>query len=408
LVHLYMNKQVEHLFACSIADLPPLFQPEESEVTEIPPPEIEDSSEMAMDAKKLSQAAELLANAEHPVFLLGSQVVLHPHHVTELLTALETLGVPVFLSGMSRGLLSGGHPLLFRHKKKQALADADLVFLFGVPLDFRLDYGREINHHAVQVAINRSAVDMEKNRKPDLEVVGDPATFLIALGNEGGVEANRNRWTEWFETLRAAESEQEAMIEEVASESTDYVNPLFLCQEINKKLEYNSIVVGDGGDFVATASYIVQPMGPLMWLDPGPFGTLGVGAGFALGAKLVHPEKEVWILYGDGAAGYSLIEFDTFVRHNIPVIAVVGNDAGWTQIARDQVEILGSDVGTTLRYADYHKVAEALGGKGFLIQDPAEVSDVLVEAKSAAAAGTPVLVNALIGKTDFRRGSTSM
>jgi acetolactate synthase-1/2/3 large subunit len=350
----------------------------------------------------------LLSQAEHPVFLLGSQVVLHPHHVAGLLVALENLGVPVFLSGMSRGLLSNGHPLLFRHKKKDALRKADLVFLFGVPLDFRLDYGREINHKAVQVAVNRSAADMERNRKPELEIVGDPATYLIELGNEEGIDANKDRWGEWLETLRATESEQEAMIEEVAAEPTDYVNPLFLCQEINKKQEYNSIIVGDGGDFVATASYIVQPMGPLMWLDPGPFGTLGVGAGFALAAKLVEPDKEVWILYGDGAVGYSLIEFDTFVRHNIPIISVVGNDAGWTQITRDQVEILQSDVGTTLRYADYHKVAEAFGGKGFLIQDAAEVAEVLQEAKAAAAAGSPVLVNALIGKTDFRRGASSM
>ncbi|MEZ4551634.1 MAG: thiamine pyrophosphate-dependent enzyme [Desulfobacterales bacterium] len=126
----------------------------------------------------------------------------------------------------------------------------------------------------------------------------------------------------------------------------------------------NSVVIGDGGDFVATASYIVKPRSPLSWMDPGPYGTLGVGAGFAIAAKLVQRETEVWLLYGDGAAGYGLMEQDTFVRHGLPIITVIGNDAGWTQIARDQTDILHDDVATVLKYSDYHKVA-ALGAEGW-------------------------------------------
>jgi acetolactate synthase-1/2/3 large subunit len=159
---------------------------------------------------------------------------------------------------------------------------------------------------------------------------------------------------------------------------------------------------------VGTASYVLQPRGPLRWLDPGAFGTLGVGAGFALGAKLVHPEAEVWILYGDGSAGYSLTEFDSFVRHNIPVTAVVGNDAGWTQIARDQVELLGDDVGTTLAYTDYDRVAAGFGAAGLRVDDPELVDEVLDQARTLARAGHPVLVNAILGKSDFRKGSLSM
>jgi acetolactate synthase-1/2/3 large subunit len=166
--------------------------------------------------------------------------------------------------------------------------------------------------------------------------------------------------------------------------------------------------VADGGDFVATASYITAPRGPLSWLDPGPFGTLGVGAGFALGAKLCRPQAEVWIVYGDGSAGYSIAEFDTFVRHGLPVVAVVGNDASWGQIARDQVHLLRDDVGTTLARTAYHTVAEGFGARGLLLDDPGQVVSVLNEAKRIAAAGTPVLVNALIGKTEFRKGSISM
>ena len=181
-----------------------------------------------------------------------------------------------------------------------------------------------------------------------------------------------------------------------------------LCREIDRVLADDSVLVVDGGDFVATASYIVSPRQPLSWLDPGVFGTLGVGGGFALGARHCRPDAEVWILYGDGSAAYSLAEFDTFVRHGMPVIAVVGNDASWAQIAREQVEILDDDVGTVLRRTDYHVVAEGYGGKGLLLDSPDKIGEILAAAKAEAAAGHPVLINALIGKTDFRKGSISM
>ena len=181
-----------------------------------------------------------------------------------------------------------------------------------------------------------------------------------------------------------------------------------MLRALDAGLEEDSILVGDGGDFVASAAYVVQPRGPLAWLDPGAYGTLGVGAGFALGAKLVRPEAEVWAVFGDGSVGYSLSEFDTFVRHNVPVIALVGNDAGWTQIAREQVEILKDDVATVLARTDYHRVAEGFGAVGLRLDDPACVLETLQQARQAAAGGRPVLVNALIGQTEFRKGSISM
>ena len=173
-------------------------------------------------------------------------------------------------------------------------------------------------------------------------------------------------------------------------------------------MDEKSMIVADGGDFVGTAAYILQPGGPLTWLDPGAFGTLGVGAGFALGSKLTHPATEVWLIYGDGAAGFSLQEFDTFVRHKTPVIALVGNDAGWTQIGRDQTIIFGDDVATVLRRTDYHLVAEGYGGKGFVVDKKEDIDQVFIEARQAAKAGHPGVINALIGKTPFRNGSISM
>jgi acetolactate synthase-1/2/3 large subunit len=153
---------------------------------------------------------------------------------------------------------------------------------------------------------------------------------------------------------------------------------------------------------------VVRPRAPLSWLDPGAFGTLGVGAGFALGARLARPESEVWLIWGDGASGYGLAEFDSFVRHGVPVIAVVGNDACWSQIAREQVKLLQDDVGTALARSDYHRVAEGFGAAGLVAKTTAEVPQVLAQARGIARAGRPVLVNVWLDRTDFREGSLSM
>jgi acetolactate synthase-like protein len=170
----------------------------------------------------------------------------------------------------------------------------------------------------------------------------------------------------------------------------------------------DAVLIVDGGDFVATGSYILRPRGPLSWLDPGVFGTLGVGGGFAVGATLCRPGKEVWLLYGDGSSAYSLSEFDTCVRHGLAPIAVIGNDASWAQIARDQVEILGSPLGTELRRTDYHRVAEGYGAAGLVLSDPNRVDAVIAEAQQIARTGRPVCINVHIRATDFRKGSISI
>jgi acetolactate synthase-1/2/3 large subunit len=170
----------------------------------------------------------------------------------------------------------------------------------------------------------------------------------------------------------------------------------------------DAVFVADGGDFVATASYILRPRSPLSWLDPGVFGTLGVGAGFTLGAALARPSAEHWLLWGDGASGYGLAELDSFVRHGIPAIAVVGNDAGWAQIAREQVKMLHDDVGTVLARTAYHEVAKGFGAEGIEVRRQAEVEPALQRARAIAASGRPVLVNVWLDKTDFREGSISM
>ena len=354
---------------------------------------------------EVRRVAASLGKAERPVVLVGSQAVLQADRVAAVAAALDRLGVPFYLSGMARGLSGAGHPRHMRHQRTKALKQADWVLLAGVPNDFRLDYGRHISRRARLVAVNLSDHDLTSNRRPQIGVIADPGTLLEALAGEIG---DGGRWQEWIAALAARDQEREEDIAARGEQPTDHVHPVHLCREIERVLDDDSVLVADGGDFVATASYIVRPRGPLRWLDPGVFGTLGVGGGFALGAKLARPTAEVWLLWGDGSAAYSLAEFDTYVRHGLPVVAVVGNDASWQQIAREQVEILGDDCGTVLRHTDYHRVAEGYGGKGLLLERPEDVPAVLREAKEIARGGTPVLVNALLGKTDFRKGSISM
>lgn len=352
----------------------------------------------------LKKAASLLNGAKRPLMVLGSQAMLRPQRVAELVAAVERMGVPVYLSGMARGLLGADHPLQKRHQRRKALKEADVVLLAGVPADFRLDYGSHINRCKV-IGVNLSEEDLVKNRKPELGLLADPHTTLVALA---ALVQRGGQLGEWVAALDKREAEREAEIDKMAEDRTRYCNPLEVCRAVEANLAPRSVMVGDGGDFVATASYIVKPRGPLGWLDPGVFGTLGVGAGFALGAKLVRPDADVWLLWGDGAAGFSLIEMDTFARHGVPVIAVVGNDAGWTQIERDQVVILGDDVACRLTHMDYHVVAEACGGEGLLVSSPDALPEAFARALERSRAGKPVLINALIGKSDFRKGSISM
>jgi len=355
----------------------------------------------------IARVAKRISNAERPLLVVGSQALVESSQADAVAAAVERLGIPVYLSGMARGLMGLSHPLHRRHQRRKALREADLVLLAGVPSDFRLDYGRNVRRSACLISANRSRVDLKRNRRPDIGALADAGLFLCALADE--LEPNvSSRWSAWHETLLARDSEREVEIDANTSKSGEFVNPVTLCRSIDARLPDNSVIVADGGDFVGTASYIVKPRKPLSWLDPGVFGTLGCGAGFALGASLCRPGHEIWTLFGDGSVGYALAEFDTFARHNIPVIAVVGNDAGWTQIAREQVKMLDDDVGTVLARSNYHEVAAALGGQGILLQHADQAADCLQEARDAASNGVPVLVNVWLDKTDFREGSLSM
>ncbi len=355
-------------------------------------------------ALKSAQAA--LGKAERPLFVIGSQAVVLPGQADALAASVAQLGVPVYLSGMARGLLGRDHPLLLRHQRRQALRDADCVLLAGVPCDFRLDYGKHVRRSATLIAANRSLRDARLNRKPDIAAIGDAGMFLQELAK--ALPLAGGRWGGWRAQLRGRDTQRETEIDQQAAAGGEFVNPIAFLRALEQAAGDNALLVADGGDFVATASYVLHARGPLSWLDPGAFGTLGVGAGFALGAALARPEREVWIVYGDGACGYGLAEFDTFVRHRIPVIAVVGNDACWSQIAREQVKLLHDDVATVLARTDYHAVAAGLGAEGIVVKRMSEVPAALEQARALARQGKPVLVNVWLDKTAFREGSLSM
>jgi len=363
--------------------------------------------------KDVSTLRSLLAASKQPLILLGSQATLPPVRPNTLVKALVDIGAPCYLGGMSRGMLGAHHPLFMRQQRKVALREADLIILAGAVCDFRLDYGRSLNKKAKVVIINRDQAQLSLNHhifwSAALQIKADVGSTLkeVSQGAVCGVE------DEWRISLRLRDDEKE---KENASKGepvagVEGVNPVRLFQLMDTLLTDKSVLVADGGDFVATAAYVLRPRGPLCWFDPGAFGTLGVGGGFAMGVKAARPDSEVWLVWGDGSSGYSLAEIDSMTRQGLPCIAIIGNDGSWGQIAREQGNMLGSNVGCHLVNTDYHKVAEGYGGKGLLI--PASASDeeilaTLREAQALCAAGHAVVVNVMLARSDFRAGSISV
>jgi acetolactate synthase-1/2/3 large subunit len=354
----------------------------------------------------VERAVEAIKRAERPVIVVGSQALVGVKDPGRLARAIGMLGAPVFLGGMARGLLGRTHEIQLRHNRGAALKQADVIVVCGFPFDFRLGYGRGLNRDATLIAANLSAHELRKNRRPDIAAEMHAGEFLIAVSER--ISSAGDRWRGWLDELRGKEAARDAEIQVKAQHAGELIDPVHFFLRMEQAMADDAVLVVDGGDFVATASYIVRPRAPLSWLDPGVFGTLGVGGGFALGATMVRPGKEVWLVWGDGSSAYTLAEFDTYVRHGVAPIAVIGNDASWMQIAREQVEVLGTTLGCDLRRTDYHKVAEGYGGVGLLLTDPGRVDGVLAEAKAIARTGRPVCINVHLRKTDFRKGSISM
>uniref|UniRef100_A0A5S6R288 2-hydroxyacyl-CoA lyase 2 n=1 Tax=Trichuris muris TaxID=70415 RepID=A0A5S6R288_TRIMR len=365
-------------------------------------------------SSQVQKCCALLIESKQPLILIGGQAMLLPDSIQDLISALKTIHVPCYCNGMARGLLAEAAYLQIYHKRREALKEADFVILAGAACDFRLDYGRSINPRAKVVAVNRSKSLLLQNAdvfwKAALAVQGDACDFIIQLADAVSSMSTYSRPDDWLHRLKTRDRQAEEDITKVAAVETivpSTVNPVALLLNVEEIIPKDAIIVVDGGDFVGTSAYVLKARGPLKWLDPGAFGTLGVGAGFALGAKLCHPDVPVWIIFGDGAFGFSVPEIDSLVRHQLPVVAVVGNDGGWAQIQRTQISLFGSSVACTLSPVAYEKVAEGFGAIGFAV-DSSNVNSLNAMVDSINEHSRAAFINAHIGRTTFRDGSISI
>lgn len=362
------------------------------------------------DPQCVERAFALLRDAERPVTLVGSQLFWSRRREAYL-PFLETFGVPVYVNGQARGSLPPDHPQWFLHTRKDALRRADAVLIFGTPLDFRLGYGRQthINPAAKLIQVDLDGKEIGRNRGVDVGIIGDTGMVMDQLtdcAQSSGFKVDSGRRA-WIEELRAVENKKyEALLPQLRSDAVP-INPLRACAEINAVLTKDTVVVGDGGDFVASAASVLRPRGFGNWLDAGPLGTLGTGPGYAMAAKLARPGAPVIIVYGDGSFGLHAMEFEAMVRQKINVVGVVGNDAGWTQILRGQAQMYGPDrcPATRLSHTRYDSVVDAVGGHGAHVERPEDIRPAL---EAALAAGKPALVNIVMGASDFRKDAMAV
>ena len=271
----------------------------------------------------LARALALLADAERPVIMAGTDLYWGRGEVA-LRELVERRGIPVFLNGLARGCIPADHELFFSRARSTALKGADVALVVGVPMDFRLGFGKSFGEDTEIVVIDVAEPERDHPRALADELYGDLPAILSGLAESGGADTR-----EWVETIRAAEREKREAERELRADGRSPLHPMRLYAELGEVLDRNAIVIVDGGDFVSYAGRVIDSYEPGCWLDPGPFGCLGSGPGYALAAKLAHPDRQVVIVLGDGAFGFSGMEFDTFARHGVNVVGVMGNNGIW-------------------------------------------------------------------------------
>jgi thiamine pyrophosphate-dependent acetolactate synthase large subunit-like protein len=369
------------------------------------------------DVAELERAADLLRGAERPVVMAGTDLY-WGHGEVALLELIEALGVPTFLNGLARGCVAADHELFFSRTRGMALKEADVALVIGVPMDFRLGFGGSFGEETEIVVVDVAEPARRHPRAVAAELYGDVAQTLrdlrmaaaagggagsggTARGEAARVEMARSevarggtaRGGSWVARLRAAESEKRAGERVELEDERVPLHPMRLYHELGQVLDRDAIVVGDGGDFVSYAGRVMNSYEPGCWLDPGPFGCLGAGPGYALAAKLARPERQVVLLLGDGAFGFSGMEWDTLARHGVSVVGVMGNNGIWALEKHPMEFLYGYSVAADLRpETRYDEVVEALGGTGELVREPGELRGAL---ERALAREGPALVNVL-------------
>ena len=348
------------------------------------------------DTDAVDRIADLLAGAERPVLVLGSDVWADGAEHAALRCA-QTLGLPVIPNGMGRGIVPAGHRLLVSKARGMAFGAADLVVVVGTPLDFRLGYGvfggKDGPAPATVVHIADSPGQLSRHAHPAVATAGDLGAVLDAVVEAVQKRPTRPDWSGWSRSLREKADAAHAADLELFRASADPIHPARIYGELLPRLAEDAVVIGDGGDFVSYAGKFIEPAQPGNWLDPGPFGCLGAGLGAAIAARIARPSSQVVLLLGDGAAGFSLIDVDTLVRHRLPVVMVMGNNGAWGLEKGPMQMLYGYDVIADLApRTRYDEVVRALGGAGEMVTDPAQIGPAL---DRAFASGVPYLVNVI-------------
>ncbi len=341
-------------------------------------------------------AGRLLGGAERPVIMAGTDLY-WGHGETALRELAEALCIPVFLNGLARGCVAADHELYFSRTRSRALREADVALVVGVPMDFRLGFGGVFGEETEIVAIDVAEPPRRHPREPAVELYGSLSETLSDLrraASERAAGSGEGRPSRaWVTQLRAAEAELRAGEQAELRDARAPLHPLRVYGELATVLERDAIVIGDGGDFVSYAGRVVDSFEPGCWLDPGPFGCLGAGPGYALAAKLARPERQVVLLLGDGAFGFAGMEWDTLARHGVNVVGVIGNNGVWGLEKHPMELVYGYSVAADLRPGTrYDQVAEALGCAGELVERPEQLRGALERALSA---DRPALVNVL-------------
>jgi acetolactate synthase-1/2/3 large subunit len=343
----------------------------------------------SMPAPDVAEAAALLRSAERPAIMAGTG--LYWAHGEEALQRLcEELSIPVFLNGLARGCVPADHECFFSRARSTALKGADVALVIGVPMDFRLGFGGSFGDDTKIVVIGSAPPDRPHPRQPAAELYGGIAATLDALRDEAGGGPDRSAW---LASLRETENEKRAAEQEELADPRAPLHPMRVYAELQRVIDRDTVVIGDGGDFVSYAGRMIETFEPGCWMDPGPYGCLGSGPGYAIAASVARPDRRTLLLLGDGAFGFSGLEFDTLVRHGLPVVAVMGNNGIWALEKHPMEFLYGYSVAAELQpELRYDKVVEDLGGHGELVREPDELVPAL---ERAFASGKPALVNVL-------------
>jgi acetolactate synthase-1/2/3 large subunit len=352
------------------------------------------TGESSADGAAVERAAELLRGAERPVIMAGTDLY-WGRGEQALLALAEDLRIPVFLNGLARGCVPADHELFFSRARSAGLKGADVALVVGVPMDFRLAFGAAFGEDTEIVVVDAAEPERQHPRSIAAECYGSIARTLGDLHSGAGPAPLPTET--WIGELRSAEDERREGERAEFEDARSPLHPMRLYAELAKTLDRDAIVIGDGGDFVSYAGRVINSYRPGCWLDPGPFGCLGTGPGYALAAKLAHPDRQVVMMLGDGAFGFTGMEFDTLARHGVNVVGVMGNNGIWALEKHPMEFLYGYSVAADLRPGTrYDQVVTALGGHGEMVDRPEQVAPAI---ERAFAAGLPALVNVLTDPT---------